>query len=206
MGSISVSFSRVRYLPLTMGPIGCPHTSVHNYQQTLVTSQNSDGFIYTVAEARNQAQYRLVVTMRRQCVCCEVWTGFLNLTEINFTLQRAVPWARRLVAGLSPRRPREDHSSVHVRFAVERVAMGQVSLPVLRFSSVSIILPVPHTHLHPLYVAPARRTNGPVLGTFQNSPIFRKSGRKGSKSTSYCTFNLEGWHWVPSNVLRFLEL
>jgi hypothetical protein len=38
----------------------------------------------------------------------------------------AVPWLRRLVAGLPPRRPVFDPESVHVGFLVEKVAMGQV--------------------------------------------------------------------------------
>jgi hypothetical protein len=50
---------------------------------------------------------------------------------------RAVPWLRRLVAGLSLRRP----GSIHVEFVVEKVALGQVFVPVLRFSPVSIIPP-----------------------------------------------------------------
>jgi hypothetical protein len=41
----------------------------------------------------------------------------------------AVPWLRRLVAGLSPRRPRFDPGSVHVGFVVDRVALGQVFSP-----------------------------------------------------------------------------
>jgi hypothetical protein len=43
----------------------------------------------------------------------------------------AVPWLRRLVAGLSPRRPGFDPGSVHVRFVVDKVALGQVFLRVV---------------------------------------------------------------------------
>jgi hypothetical protein len=46
----------------------------------------------------------------------------------------AVPWLRRLVAGLSPRRPGFDPGSVHVGFVVDKVALGQVFPRVLRFS------------------------------------------------------------------------
>jgi hypothetical protein len=50
-----------------------------------------------------------------------------------------VPWLRRLVVGLSPRRP----GSLHVRFVVDRVALGQVFFPRgLRFL-VSITPPSP---------------------------------------------------------------
>jgi hypothetical protein len=41
----------------------------------------------------------------------------------------AVPWHRRLVAGLSSRRPGFDPASVHVRFMVDKVALGQVFFP-----------------------------------------------------------------------------
>jgi hypothetical protein len=44
---------------------------------------------------------------------------------------------RRLVAGLSPRRPGFDPGSVHVGFVVAKVALGQVFVRVLRFSSVN---------------------------------------------------------------------
>jgi hypothetical protein len=53
----------------------------------------------------------------------------------------AVPWRRRLVNGLSPRRPRLAPGSVHVRFVVDKVALGQVFLRVLRFSPANIIPP-----------------------------------------------------------------
>jgi hypothetical protein len=45
-----------------------------------------------------------------------------------------VPRLRSLVAGLSQRRP----GSIHVGFVVDKVALGQVSLRVLRFSPLSI--------------------------------------------------------------------
>ena len=54
---------------------------------------------------------------------------------------KAVPWLRRSVAGLSPRRPSFDPGSIHVGFLVDKVALEQVppSPRVLRFSlSVSI--------------------------------------------------------------------
>jgi hypothetical protein len=43
-----------------------------------------------------------------------------------------VPWLRRLVAGLSSRRSGFDTGSVHVRFVVDKVALGQV------FSNLSV--------------------------------------------------------------------
>jgi hypothetical protein len=53
----------------------------------------------------------------------------------------AVPWLRRLVSGHSPRGPGFAPGSIHVRFMVDKVALGQVFLWVLRFSPVDIIPP-----------------------------------------------------------------
>jgi hypothetical protein len=55
-----------------------------------------------------------------------------------------MPWLRRLVAGLPPRRPGFDPGSVHVGFLVDIVPLGQVFPRVLRFSPVSFIPPVLH--------------------------------------------------------------
>jgi hypothetical protein len=56
----------------------------------------------------------------------------------------AVPWLRRLVAGLSPRRRGFDPRSVNVGFVVDKVAMGQVFPRVFRFSPINFIPPVIH--------------------------------------------------------------
>jgi hypothetical protein len=56
----------------------------------------------------------------------------------------AVPWLRRLAAGLPPRRTRFDPGSVHLGFVVGKVALGQVSPRVLRFYPVNFIPPVVH--------------------------------------------------------------
>jgi hypothetical protein len=55
-----------------------------------------------------------------------------------------VPRLRRLVAGLSPRRPGLDPGSVHVGLVVDKVALGQVFPRVHRFFLVSFIPQVPH--------------------------------------------------------------
>jgi len=65
---------------------------------------------------------------------------------------------------LLPRMPVFDTRPVYVRFVMERVALGQVFIPVLLFSPVSINPPVLHNHLH-LHAAVSRRTNGGSLGT-----------------------------------------
>jgi hypothetical protein len=56
----------------------------------------------------------------------------------------AVPWLRRLAAGLPPWRPGFDPGSVHVGFVVDKVALGQVFPRVLRFSLVNFIPAVLH--------------------------------------------------------------
>jgi hypothetical protein len=68
---------------------------------------------------------------------------FYLLREICETIRinayglEAVLWLRRLVLGVSS--PRFASGSVHVRFAVDKVALEQVFLRVLSFSPVSII-------------------------------------------------------------------
>jgi hypothetical protein len=83
----------------------------------------------------------------------------------------AVPWLKRLVAGLSSRRPAFVPGSVHVAFAVAEMALGQVYLRVIRFFPVNIIPPLLHTHLsqpHEVYNSPEQaahyHTLGPKLG------------------------------------------
>jgi hypothetical protein len=75
-------------------------------------------------------------------------TSHMNLVNGTYCLYQqsntAVPWLRRLVAGLPPRRPGFDAGSVHVGFVVDKVALGQLFLPVLRFSTASFIPPVLH--------------------------------------------------------------
>jgi hypothetical protein len=57
---------------------------------------------------------------------------------------RAVPWLRRLAAGLPPRRPGFDPGLVHVGFVVDKVALGEGFPLVLRFSPVNFIPLVLH--------------------------------------------------------------
>ena len=65
---------------------------------------------------------------------------------------------QRSVADLSRRRLSFDPRSVHVRFVVDEVAMGQVSFRALQFSAVSEIPPMLHTRLY-LNIAITRRAN-----------------------------------------------
>ena len=72
---------------------------------------------------------------------------------------------RRLVAGLSPRRP-------GVRFQVRGT---EIFLPALLLCPVSIN----RTHLH-INITAIIRTNGRSQGTVQKAVIFQKSGRIGA--------------------------
>jgi hypothetical protein len=55
----------------------------------------------------------------------------------NFTKSEgSMPWLRRSVAGLPPPRPAFVLRPVNVRFMVDKVALGQVSLQVIRFHPV----------------------------------------------------------------------
>jgi hypothetical protein len=54
----------------------------------------------------------------------------------------------RLVAGLSPRRAGPDLGRVHVGFAVDKVALRQVFLRILRLSPTSFIPAMSQTHFH----------------------------------------------------------
>jgi hypothetical protein len=65
----------------------------------------------------------------------------LQYAETN-SIHWAVPWLRRLIAGLSRRRSGFDPGSVHVGYVVDKMALGQVFLRVLRFPPVNFIPPV----------------------------------------------------------------
>ena len=85
---------------------------------------------------------------------------------------------RQFVASPSTWKAMFDPRSVYVRFVVDKVALRQVSLPVLQFSLVHVIPPMLHTNLH-LLAAVNRRTNGRNLETFKKVMLFRKSGNSG---------------------------
>jgi hypothetical protein len=106
----------------------------------------------------------LVFITETECVYCAVGTEPLNTIQVNLRLSRAVPWLRRLVGGLLPRRPRFDPRSIRVR-SVDKVALGMVFLRIFRFLPFSIIPPMLHTHVY-LRVALMRRTNWRRLGSF----------------------------------------
>jgi hypothetical protein len=67
--------------------------------------------------------------------------------------------------GLSRWSPGFDPRPVHVRFVVDRLALRQVYIGVLRFYSVNIIPPMLHTRLH-LYAILSRSEDGRSVETF----------------------------------------
>ena len=82
-------------------------------------------------------------------------------------------WFKWLFADLSPRRAGFNPRRIHVRFVVDEVALGQVFLRVIQFSSASIIRESLLSRLH-LHVVLRRKTNGPSMGTFQKQCSFGK--------------------------------
>jgi hypothetical protein len=58
-------------------------------------------------------------------------------------------WLRRLVAGLLPRTSEFSPRSVHVRFLVDKVALGHVFLWVVRFPRKYYSIGAFHTHIFP---------------------------------------------------------
>jgi hypothetical protein len=76
----------------------------------------------------------------------------------------AVPWLRRIVAGLSPRRLGFDPGSVHMGFLVDKVALGLDFPRVLRFSPVSFIPPV-------LHYKEKRKKNNHLQTWLHNKPL-----------------------------------
>ena len=72
---------------------------------------------------------------------------------------------QRLVAILSAQWPGFGLRAVQVRFVVDKVALGKVSLPPLRFSPAITIPPRPRIYLH--FNTVLIRTIGWILGTFE---------------------------------------
>jgi hypothetical protein len=58
----------------------------------------------------------------------------------------AVTQLRRLVVGFKTRSSGFETGPFHVGLVVDYVALGQISLPVLRFSTVSVIPPLLNIH------------------------------------------------------------
>jgi hypothetical protein len=87
----------------------------------------------------------------------------------------------KAVAGFTARRLRFDSRSVHMRFLVEKVTLGEVSLRVFILFFISIIPLMFRTHLY-LRIFLTRRKNWRSLGIFQKAMLFRKYENIGYKS------------------------
>jgi hypothetical protein len=88
------------------------------------------------------------------CIMCSMLKNFLRPQRLL-----VMPWIRRLVAGLSLRRPDFYPSSAHVKFAVEKVALRLCFLGRFWFSLVSAIPSTFHNSLH-LHVTLRIKKNG----------------------------------------------
>ena len=105
-----------------------------------------------------------------------IWLVCITEVSVPWSYNiKAVSWLRRSVAGFSPPTPEFDPRSVRVGSLVDRVAVGQDSVPVLRLSPVSVVAPMLHTHLD-RHGCLTRGTNELSLGTFQKAVLFRKFG------------------------------
>jgi hypothetical protein len=87
--------------------------------------------------------------------------------RLVFRNRGALQCLRRLIAGLSTQRAWFDPRSVHVRFVIDEVAVGQGLLSTLRFLPVSIIPPTLHT---PLSVSFHQRSTLPCQYHSTNAP------------------------------------
>lgn len=102
----------------------------------------------------------LVFERGKDFALCEVGANSLNIIRVRFIHPKSVPRFRRLVAGLSSRSHAFDPTSVHVRFVVDEVTLGHISVRVVRFCPVSII-PAHHIQLHLHVVRKGGRTLKP---------------------------------------------
>jgi hypothetical protein len=104
------------------------------------TASFSSGTLHAVLKSTANVQTCSCKTVK--CSTDRRVTGQCGRSSVqSLFCQQAVPRLRRSVAGLSPRRPRFAVGSDHVAFVMDKVAIGQVFLLVLRLSPVSIIPP-----------------------------------------------------------------
>jgi hypothetical protein len=112
------------------------------YWQNLLSLTGKAGFFDQLYRPRI-LQIQLIMATQKHCR--------LSFHIIN-TFRRAVPWLRRLVVGLPPRRPGFDPGSVHVGFVVDKVTL-YFGLPLpISFHRCSITMKRTknnnHRHLH----------------------------------------------------------
>jgi hypothetical protein len=94
-----------------------------------VTSETDWNYSGVVACLRNGKANVYFKTLR------SLQDGHIRLRNI---ISQAAPWLRRLVAGLSPLTP----GSVNLGFVVDKLALEQAFLRIIRFSPVNIIPPL----------------------------------------------------------------
>ena len=101
----------------------------------------------------------------RHVLCLLCFTNqHLNTIQTKFRL-RVAPWLKWLVVRLSSRSPALDRRSVPVRFVVDKVELGQITLRVVLLSAVNTIPPTLHTHILP-HIALTRKVKRRGAGTF----------------------------------------
>jgi hypothetical protein len=98
-----------------------------------------------------------------------------------------VPWLRWSVTGLSLWRPSFDPEPVHMRFVVDKVALGQDFFEYFHYSSSSTIPPMLHTHL--CLHAAFTRTNGCSLRTSKKQRSFRNQEQWIDKYFNFLVIN-----------------
>jgi hypothetical protein len=115
----------------------------------------------------------LVLVTERECLQSGT-NWILKYNSGQFSSFKTVTWLRRLVAGLSRRRPGFYPESVHMRFVVAEVVLGQVSLRVLRvFTSLIHFTNIPYSFSSTCF-AYLKVKRGPNLEILQKAMLFRK--------------------------------
>jgi hypothetical protein len=107
---------------------------------------------------------------------CSLWSGnwFVSVYAI-LTLKPFAPSGIQ-TPGPWTWRPAFNTASIHVGFLIDKVAMGQVFLRVLRVSPVSVIPPLFHVHFHLRVILTGKRRFR-NLRNLQTAIFFLKSGR-----------------------------
>jgi hypothetical protein len=121
-----------------------------------------------------------------------------------------MPRLKRLVAGLSPRRPGFAPGSIHVGFVVDKVALGRFS-PSTSVSPANIIPPLLHIHLSPTHEVCDRSDQaahyhnlGPQLGASDPAHWLETEieSKKKKESVHYCNPTLNVSYLLHSYSLH----
>jgi hypothetical protein len=120
----------------------------------------------------------LVFITETECVYCAVRTECLYMIQVNVSIKKYGPCLRWFEAGLTPWRRGFDPRSVHVKSVLNKVALGQFCVQVLRFLHVRIISTMLRTDLY-LHVALTRKDKRAKPGNLPKAMLFGKSGSVG---------------------------